>query len=266
MKRTIGRAGAVWVILATLAGGTACAQDTTKQNEPRQITLDQVASQSKELAGKEVTVTGTVASVLGPRLFTMNSGKWIDFHGDTVVITPAPLAALVNKGDAITVTGVVKPLVETTVDREWGWFSDDPTITTESKMQSGIVAQTITTMKDKGRVVLTIDTTRLPQTGVMTDLAELARANDTRMVGRWVDVQSARVESMTKEGGFWVTEGGDRVYVFPKSFDTTKLVPGRNVQLQGVVLVLPDRIKSQLGSNAANEQIYLYATQVGAGS
>lgn len=258
------RAGSACAILAALTSPAFAQDDTqttkTRQGEPTKITLDQIEARPEQYAGKTVTVTGEVSDVLGPHLFTVDDGRIFDFHGDTLVFTPAPLAALVTEGTPVVLTGVVQPLVESTVQREWSLFTDDPAFIAEIKERSGIVAQSVAATKDD--LALVIDMTApIPPGTAQTDLGQLVQA-DERMVGKRVQVQNARVEEVTQDGGFWVTVGNEGLFVLPETPGAAKVTPGQTVTLEGVVLPLPDLLRQRLGVRAMNEEAYVYARQI----
>jgi hypothetical protein len=84
--------------------------------------LSDLEANAAKYRGKIVKVKGEVDRVLGPRLFTIDEKMWVDFDGETIVLAPAPLAALVREDAAITVTGTVRPLTLAEVRNEWGVF------------------------------------------------------------------------------------------------------------------------------------------------
>ena len=106
--------------------------------------LDNLEEDSERYIGQRVTVTGEIQEVLGPRTFTIDEPNWIDFDGETLIVLPAPLAAMVRDNQAVRVTGVVTRYVEAEIDRDWGWF-DDPAIEAELRDRSVIVADTVVT-------------------------------------------------------------------------------------------------------------------------
>lgn len=240
-------------------------------------------------------MNGEVQEVLGPRMFTIDESEWIDLDGETLVVLPAPLAALVNEEAPVTVTGTVRMGVITDIDKEWGWFGLDPGLQAEFEKRPMIVADSITNAQDGGVLAVRIgaapgaitddaapgngstekddsgsnmksDSGQKPghAASKVTDLAKLASSTDARMVGDHVDVQNAKVAEVEKGGGFWVTAGQDRLFVLPAQMGATKVTVGQTVAVEGVVLQLPAKMKDKLGDRTTvdGEQIYVYAEQV----
>jgi hypothetical protein len=255
--------GTALALLALLVSAPALAQEGRQQEKQERIRLGDIEDNASQYAGRQVSVEGKVSQVLGPRLFTVDDGKWIDFDGETIVVLQAPLAALVREGDEVTIRGTVRPLVETELEKQSGWFSDDDTIQAEIRQRSGIVAESITrrTGDDELAVRFDMQGQQGRQGEQAANLSELAEADDQEMVGRRVDIQNARVEEMGQNGGFWVMSGNERLYVMPES-GAAKVTPGQMVNLSGYVLAFPDRMREQLGKMASDEEIYVYVRQV----
>jgi hypothetical protein len=236
-------------------------QQQQHQGSATKATLDEIRDNPQQYAGMTVRVTGKVDDILGPHLFTVDSGKLIDFGPDTVVILPAPLAALVTEDTPVEITGTVEPLVESRLQEQWGIFRNDPELIAEIRQRSGIVAQSITTTRDGG-MALTIDLTNPAARGTaQTDLNQLARADES-MIGQRVELANARVESVAEDGGFWVSAGDQRLFVLPEPTGGAKVAPGQTVRVEGVVLPLPEMMKDRLGSMAKGEDIYVYTRSV----
>jgi len=266
--------GRVFVAAALFSAGAAFAQDNPAPPATGQpaISLDDLQDNPEKYSGQLVKVSGEVSTVLGPRAFTIDEGKLIDFDSDVVVVTPAPLAAMVTARTPITIIGTVRPILETDIKQEWGWFDNNPTIKAELQQRPGLVAQSIVNTKDGTELAVRLDTSgeMAPRVGApgeasstVTDLTELARSTDQQMVGKRVNVRNAVVEDVTTDGGFWVSVGEDKIFVLPATSPTTaRLTPGQTVGLEGVVLALPDQLQERLGSEARDERIYLYANRV----
>jgi hypothetical protein len=264
------------------------------------VDLDDLEERSSQYIGKRVTVTGEVQNVLGPRLFTVDEENWIDFDGETLVLVPAPAIAFVREDRPVTITGTVRRFVKADIEHEWGWFNDQPRIEAEFTNRPVLVADSVTSVGDNAAVMMTFDRTgnasspsrgqpsqasttspgqsSTPQTGQtttrteqttsaqrgqpMTDLSELARTTDERLIGRMVNLQNAKVSSTVAMGGFWITSDDERLFVLPT--DGTKVQQGQQVSIMGTVLELPNQMKDRLdkGTAAQDEEIYVYATQV----
>jgi hypothetical protein len=264
------------------------------------VKLDDLEDHASRYSGKRISVTGEIENVLGPRLFTVDEDNWIDFDGETLVLVPAPAIAFVREDRPVMITGTVRPFVKADIEHEWGWFNDQPRIEAEFTNRPVLVADSVTTVGDNVSVLMTFDRTGKPassggqatqssttQTGQsntaqsgqstartghtdtsahsgqpMTDVRELTRTTDERLVGRMVNLQNAKVASTVETGGFWVTSDNERLFVLPA--ESAKVQQGQQVSIMGTVLELPNQMKDRLdkGNGAQDEEIYVYATQV----
>jgi cobalamin biosynthesis Mg chelatase CobN len=240
-----------------------------------------------------VKVNGEVQDVLGPRLFTIDEREWMDLDGETLVMVPAPLAALVDEGSPVSVTGTLRNITLAEIQREWGWFDSTPGFNAEFEKRAVIVADAVTNtsngavlsvrMQEEPKAVGTSGSstakedsasaksgTSSTSTGAgptVTDLKALAASSDRKMVGRRVQLQNATVASVAKDGGFWVSAGSERLFVLPSTSEV-KVSQGQTVDVNGHVLVLPRNMKDRLGDGATaeGEEIYVYANQVNSGA
>ena len=265
------------------------------------VNLDDLEDHASQYTGKRITVTGEIQNVLGPRLFTVDEDDWIDFDGETLVLVPAPAIAFVREDRPVTITGTVRPFVKAEVEHEWGWFNDQPRLEAEFTKRPVLVAESITSVGENVSVMMTFDRagsaassnrtatgqstsagqaqqSSTPQTGQsaaragqtadtqrgqpVTDLRELTRTTDERLVGRMVNLQNAKVSSTAPNGGFWITSDNERLFVLPS--DRASVQEGQQVSIMGTVLELPNQMKERLdkGNGAQDEEIYIYATQV----
>jgi hypothetical protein len=263
------------------------------------VNLDDLEDHASQYTGKRITVTGEIQNVLGPRLFTVDEDDWIDFDGETLVLVPAPAIAFVREDRPVTITGTVRPFVKAEIEHEWGWFNDQPRLEAEFTKRPVLVADSITSVGENVSVMMTFDRagsaassnrtatgqsaatgqaqqSSTPKTGQspgpagqaaqsgqpVTNLRELARTTDERLVGRMVNLQNANVTSTVSTGGFWITSDSERLFVLPS--DRTNVQQGQQVSIMGTVLELPNQMKDRLdkGNRAQHEEIYIYATQV----
>jgi hypothetical protein len=190
--------------------------------------------------------------------------------------------------------------VKADIEHEWGWFRDEPRIEVEFTNRPVLVADSVTSVGDNTSVMMMFDrtgssasssrgqasqsgstqtgqshtaqsgqsTARTGQTAgaqrgqPMTDVRELTRTTDERLVGRTVNLQKATVSSTVASGGFWITSDDERLFVLPT--DGATVQQGQQVSIMGTVLELPNQMKDGLdkGNGAQDEEIYVYATQV----
>lgn len=241
----------------------------TTSQQPTQIALKDFEENATKYLNQKVTLSGEIQNVLGPRLFTIDEKQWIDLDGETLVLVPSPLAALVRENAEIRLTGTVRPFVRAEIEREWGWFDVTPELEVEFKDRPVIVAETVTGVTDNRVLTMSIDRETAPvgTSGTtatakpITDAAMLAQATDGSIVGRRVDLKNARVAA-TAPTGFWINAGNERLFVLPA--DKAPVTQGQQVNVAGVVLELPAGMKDKLGTKtpAHDEAIYVYANQV----
>jgi hypothetical protein len=257
------------------------------QDDPKgmRITVDELEDNAAKYTGKTVTVDAEVEEVFGPRLFSIDEPRWADLDGELFVLMPSQQAALVRENDRVTVTGTIKPFALTALQAEWGWLETDPDVETELAARPVFHATRIvggdsdvamlidigkpgtsgtTGAKQAGQSA--VGTTGSSRTGSshvpLTDVASIAAAPDTDLVGRKVDLTKARVAKTAKDGGFWIRGAADRsVFVLPT--DPKKLTVGDTVNIDGVVLQMPRGMRDRLQAPAnANQTIYIYSTNV----
>jgi hypothetical protein len=256
------------------------AQSTRTQDKPAsttdqkadassRVTIDDLEDNAAKYVGKTVTVEGDVANVLGPRLFTIDERNWIDFDGETVVLVPAPFAALIRRDAPVVVTATVRPFVKAEIEREYEWFGNDTQLEVDTSNTYVLVAKDITTLGANALLQLSTGSKPASTRGLggtpVTDASALAKANDSSMVGRRVELMSARVSGTATGSGFWISPQGsdDRTLVMPATAGASKIAAGQNVMINGVVLELPRSLREKLGDEKArSEQTYIYADHV----
>lgn len=82
-------------------------------------------------------------------------------------------------------------------------------------------------------------------------------------IGHDVALKDVVVESVAKDGGFWIRGAeGTRVFVLPSDRDAHKLTAGQRVSIDGVVLEMPRAMAARVTSAGDRPMIYVYATTV----
>lgn len=236
----------------------------------KSIKLGDLEEHADRYVGQRISVSGEVQNVLGPRLFTIDEPNWIDLDGETVVLVPAPLAALVRRDNPVVVTGTVRPFVKTDIEREYGWFGAAPQLDIDVSKKYVLIADDVTTYGAHSLMEFSTRTAKPAAKSesdhaAVTDLSTLAKSNDTSLIGRRVDLKNAHV-SGTSESGFWIgaSADGDSILVMPANGDKTKIAQGQNVTVEGVVMELPKALRQKLGDSAKSEQTYVYADSISA--
>jgi hypothetical protein len=271
------------------------AQQPQSQQQPAQsVELNDLENNASTYMGKKVRVNAEVDEVLGPRVFAIDEGGWLDiFRPRKIVVVPAPMAALVREGAAVTITGTVRPFVQAEFEREWGWFGESE-MEVDLKDRTVIVADAVVTENGTSIAVVPVDsrgqqaasgqqtqpqqqTGTQPQTAQqskgqqgavgtsgraegmdappVTDMNQLATATDARLVGRRATLQNARGESNLQNGGFWVSTGtgSERLFVVPENRNA-QISQGQTVTINGIVLELPEGMRSRIGGDSRMAQ------------
>jgi hypothetical protein len=219
---------------------------------------------------KTVTVDGEVDDVHGPRVFTIDEPNWGDLEGEILVYLPSNLAALVREDDRVTVTGTVKPFVRADVEREWGWLDLDRDAEVRLSKRPVLVASRIVGGNNDLAIVIDVATGQTTKpvgttggsSAAVTTLSTLAKGNDD-LIGRRVNLDNIRIDSMAKDSGFFVKDGGAAVFVLPAHPERGSVKASDTVSLSGVVLQMPNAMRSRVDMpSGGNVDIYIYATSV----
>ena len=272
-------------------------QEAQKKNAQNQATpaqrveLDEVEENPSRYMGRAITVNGEIDEVLGPRVFKIDETNWADMDGELLVVMPVPMAALVNDNERVTVTGTLRPFVRADVEREWGFLGLDPSVELNLKAKPVIVASSVVSTEDN--TVLAIASvpaggsgthmsgeksggaqatgtsgtssgkSRADAASPVTDATTLAKATDNKLVGRRVKLTSVKIEAKDKNGGFWVSAGGERLYVLPSAASVSANA-GQTVSIDGYVLRMPEQMEQRLENDrqTGNEEIYVYADSI----
>jgi hypothetical protein len=88
-------------------------------------------------------------------------------------------------------------------------------------------------------------------------------SNDEQLVGRRVEIAHARVGPMAGGNGFWISEPATSTSSCSRATQMqAEIAPGQHVSITGVVLQLPSGMKDRIGDRMADEDIYVYASQI----
>ncbi len=234
------------------------------------VTVDQLETNAAKYTGQTVSVDAEVQDVYGPRVFTIDEPNWADLDHEILVYVPTNLAAMVRDDDRVTVTGRIQPFVKADVEREWGWLGVDPQTEITLSKKPVLVASRIVGGNDNVAMIIDVDSTAAKAVGTsgtanaspLSDLQQIG-SSDEQLVGRQVDLDNATVASVASGGGFFVKAGDHNVFVLPAKAGETSVKAGDTVSLTGAVFQMPDRMSDRLSApQAANDDIYIYATQV----
>lgn len=236
------------------------------------VPLDQLEDQPAKYIGQTVTVDAEVEKVLGPHLFTIDEPDWIDLEGETLVYLPSNLAAMVQEGDRVSVSGTMQKMTLPELRREWGWLETKPE--TEARLAKRPLLLASRVVGGNSNVALLIDvnrsTTATPvgTSGTSEGAPAISTASnissaDVESVGKHVMLSDATVGNVAGQG-FWLrVDNGDDVFVLPAAPDGPTVQQGQRVSLDGVVLEMPSSMRDRVDApNDANVDVYVYATSV----
>jgi len=234
------------------------AKDTT--NSPTKVDLDDLEKHPEKYEGKTVMVEGEVDRVLGPHLFTIDEKNWVDLDRELPVVVPEPFTAIVVSDSPVRVTGTVQKVPIATIEREHAILSKEAKLKAEIETAPALVATEVTTIAPTAvslrvRANQPVGTSGTGSKPTATDAEQLAKAQDKNMVGQRVSLKNVPVSGPTAEG-FWIRlASGERIFVMPARKSGVR--EGQTVDIEGVVLELPEGLRVQV--NAGNEPIYIYA-------
>jgi hypothetical protein len=83
------------------------------------------------------------------------------------------------------------------------------------------------------------------------------------MIGRRIDITSAKVETVRDPKGFFVRAGDTTLFVMPDKNGEQTVKTGDTVGIQGVLLELPHDLMATIDTPAgARGEVYVFATSV----
>lgn len=168
------------------------------------VTVDEITDDATPFLGQTVTVTGEVARIGGPRMFTVEDS---DLVGDEhlLVLSSRPVPELLAESkdpladyDEVTVTGTVRRLVVTEVERELG-FDLDPEYEVEFRDRPVLIATAVRRAGVAGE-----PSAAAPAPSVTDVLVLVPVPGPAELVGRTVQLENVLVQSVIGDQGFWV--------------------------------------------------------------
>lgn len=255
------------------ASTTAIVQTT---GDGRRVDLDDLETAPGSFIGQTISVDAEIEDVYGPRLFTIDEPNWADLDREVLVHVPTALAALVDSGDRVTVTGRVEHMQVPTIEREWGWLGFDPEVSREaSDNELVLVASEIVGGTDHVALLITADDGAAKVAGpVLTSLRDLDGQDDATLVGRRVKIDGVRLQALAANDGFYGQTSDATVFVLPaeksekpqkdeQSEKSEAAEAGATVTVEGVVLRAPKDLGLRGDApDDTNEDVYILATSV----
>ena len=257
-----------WVLLVALLG---C--DAKRDAETAAIasaggpTVDEITDRATPFLGQTVTVTGEVGRIGGPRLFTIEDDDPVgDEH--LLVLSARPVTEIladskdpIADDDEVVVTGTVRRLVITEIERELG-FDLQPEYEVEFRDRPVLVATSV--RKAAGSSSGSPAASESPP---VTDVLVLVPVpGPQELVGRAVQLEGLPVQAVVSDKGFWVgPRRGEQVFirlkeVSPDGASTEHDVTvrqGQRLTIFGRVELVPPRneVQSQWGLSPAESKI-----------
>jgi hypothetical protein len=214
---------------------------------------------------KRIKVDGEVQKVIGPRLFTINGST---STMAIMVVLPAPVAAMVNEHDPVTVEGMVEPLSTAHRSPLWGWLRLDSATRAKRASSPVLFADRLFGGADRRPIALDASATSGGVTSndsaaahpQITAVDTLVEGTD-RLAGETVHLSNVMVDGLAPNSGFFVAHGSDRVLVSPALAPPSTLAAGDTVSIDGVVAPMAADISKRMNGRA-NSKIYVYALGV----
>lgn len=240
--------------------------------------LGDIEDNPSKFLDKVVSVDAKVDDVYGPRLFTVDEGRFLNLGGEVLVYAPSMLAALVREDDRVTVTGTIKSVAIAEIEKEWGWFGLDPDIEVEFMKKPVLVADRIVGGDNEVAMFIEMNpnagtpsgddskssgkSTTAGGNNTVMDLGTVS-AGTTDLVGRRVDLKNVKVLNPARDGGFFIDAPSSAVFVLPGHNLSVTVAPGDELHLRGVIATTPDDMGQRLSAPTGwNDQIYVVATSV----
>jgi len=298
-----------------LGTGLASSQTGAAQDQPQskaqhgteqttKITIAELTKNPEKYRDQQVTIEADVHEVLGPRLLTIERAQQAQARGgdhETVLVfLHAPYAGLVNSRSHVTITGIVRPVVQAEIERELRWidantasvqvgFERLPMIVARSirsdegmelTMNIGAPAASGTTptvarrgegesAKPAGTAgsggTVAPGTMRDTARPAIEDVSQLTTATNESLVGRSVMLSKVRVARAADKQSFWVSDaqGRDNLLVLPVQPSSVAVTEGDMVTIEGVVLEMPAAWRDKFSTiQGSDERVYVFASSV----
>ncbi|MGE3277929.1 MAG: hypothetical protein AB7O67_22670 [Vicinamibacterales bacterium] len=271
--------------------------------DAQRVKVDALEDHGGTYMGQTIMVDAEVDDVIGPQLFTIDEPGWMDLEREVIVHLPSDLAALVQDGDKVTVTGKVTQYTQANLEDDWGWMGlgNDDDMEVELKQRTVIEADRVVGGDDNVAMVIEVNE---PRTGAaanrgqaasdrnqdvqglapvdradngmatsrhmaamepLADAGEMSGGDD--MIGRRVEFKDATVAKVSGEGGLFIKGHGETFYVRPAKGTDLNAGSGDTVSITGVVLQMPRHMEDRISApDDANDDVYVYATMVDSGT
>ena len=142
------------LLAASVTVVSACAETpsetTTPEEAAENVDTEELSSGAEGLIGKQVSIRGEVAEVVGESSFTIEDDQFIGGENILVInVSDEPFVLVEGDDTEVQVTGEVQQLVTADFEREYG-ITLDPTLYVDYEDRPVVVARSIALAPDPG--------------------------------------------------------------------------------------------------------------------
>lgn len=254
MTRTTIRTAASVVLPATALLFLSCAENDTETSEK----IERVKENPTQYYGKDIQATGNIEEVYNPTAFVLESED--PFFGEEILVlsrTPMALGAANLQADSkVRVSGKVRQLVITELERELGWDFDTH-IEAEFDSKPVIVAQSIVSAASPELSWTEAEAGEQFGDGLQPAITNIVVIVDavqpTDLIGRSFDLDSLEVRAVDTDEAFWVgSDEQNQMLVVLGSVEKIQgtdesvvhIQEGQIIDLQGTLREMPETEKA----------------------
>lgn len=201
-------------------------------------TVEAVKDAPERYFGKVVTVAGKIDQIYGDRAMDLEGAGWA-FNDNITVLTRTPVligGAPLAIGDEVVVTGTVRPVVITEVEREIGW-DIAPEVEIRISKRPVLIATAISKVGEYGRWSATAPSAGASEV-ITTALAILTAPDPATLAGRPIDLRREHVQAVAGKG-LWIGPNPmSQVFVLPAAA-VKDVKPGDQVRVTGTLRKAP---------------------------
>jgi hypothetical protein len=139
------------------------------------VSTADIAKDPNKYEGSNVTVKAEVDKVYDGRAFTLDADAAVE--GPDVLVLIPNAATVVSEDDVVTVTGVVRPFVQSEIQRDYTWFKPQEDVIVALKSRPVIVASSVLNRDGKELVPPPSERSPNPAPAVVVPPVETGKSN-----------------------------------------------------------------------------------------